>query len=216
MADASTYPTLELRFHSAEHYFPVTKEDMAVFRTVLYDYAPCYINTRQMTYKDVLYDVVLYAFHYAYNGAIGCGYPCFPYAPALGYHEKDIERVAVLLDTLTHEPKHVYFFAHGKGQGSWKPWKACEKNDAGDLVVYVARASHAAYPSRGTRLRIFGLANDACNARGKRLRAKIIGTMERFVAPPQYSITAWNRWMLPFYAKSIRESKPPGCCCSCQ
>jgi hypothetical protein len=84
---------------------------------------------------------------------------CIP----VGSHDADVEKLVVLVDPDSKQPKWVYFGAHGKGEGVWKRWNDCEF-EAGTqaLKVYVAPTSNAFYPHAGRYMRVFGFANDVC------------------------------------------------------
>lgn len=92
------------------------------------------------------YEVTTLSFYYRENLAIGPGSCFFPRAPALGYHPHDIEHVSIY--TYAGNPEWVFFSAHSRGQGMWLPWQECE-HSGNNLVVYVARNSHACYPRSG-------------------------------------------------------------------
>ena len=87
----------------------------------------------------------------------------------LGYHAHDVEGVYILFDPKTKKPRHVYYKAHGFGQGEWKPWEECDKTENGALIVYFAVNSHATYFRDGYFRRIFGFANDRTSRRGRRI-----------------------------------------------
>lgn len=110
------------------------------------------------------YTVMIYTMYYKKNLAIGLGHTLFPYARMLGYHDVDIEFVAIY-----QKPgiKKVYFSAHSK-EGRFLDWEDCEKEN-GELVVYIALNSHACYPKAGRYWRYGGFANDVCSSKGRRL-----------------------------------------------
>jgi hypothetical protein len=107
------------------------------------------------------YKVSVYTFYYKRNLAIGLGHSLFPLAKLLGYHDVDIEFVAVYSKP---GDKRVYFSAHSQ-EGKWYTWDECEKEN-GELVVYVALNSHACYPHAKRYWRLCGLANDVTSKDG--------------------------------------------------
>lgn len=166
-----------------------------------------YITTGKELRGDIMYSVVTYSFYFRNNYAIGCGWRLFPKSGLLGYHEHDVEFISVYY--FENVPVRVFFSAHGRGQGSWVEWEDCEFVDD-QLVVYVARNSHAMYPHTGRYWRVFGFANDVCSSRGKELRVYsftssfdcCFGNGVSLCAklrpsPPGTSITPWQRFFLP-------------------
>jgi hypothetical protein len=111
--------------------------------------------------------VITISFYYTENLAIGTGWSLFPRSPDLGYHKHDIEYISIYFKG--DQPSKVFFSAHSSKQGTWMNWNDCERSSDGNLVVYVARNSHANYPHAGTYWRAFGTANDVCSARGSSL-----------------------------------------------
>jgi hypothetical protein len=192
------YPDIVLCFHPSETYYPNGLEVMETS-------GHCEVAESFLTYNFIEYIYLEYEFVYEANSAIGCGYCCFPTSECLGYHEGDREHVIMLLDKGTFQVKHVFFKAHGKGQGVWLPWEECEKTYDGKLKVYVARGSHACYPHPQTYIRIFGLANDLCSDRGRYVTFRPNGSYESDYHPQITSITFCERFFLPFLLTSIRN-----------
>lgn len=178
-----------LRFHDWEDAFP----------TKYYVFRDTY------NYEDVNYNMIEVSFDYTHNTAIGCFWCCFPRSECLGYHLGDNESVFILTDFNNNEPKFVYFKAHGRGQGMWLPYNQCIKED-GNLVVYVARGSHAFYPYSNIWWRAFIFASDYTNDLGESLTYKIKdkndGNITKFV--PNKSITYCERCCLCCCMDSIR------------
>lgn len=83
----------------------------------------------------------------------------------VGRHAGDVERIVILRDYVTGRPALVYFGAHGRGQGVWVDWEACDVRH-GYLRVYVAAGSNGMYPRPGRYWRMFGFANDVCGGDG--------------------------------------------------
>lgn len=119
---------------------------------------PIYYCEKRVTYKSIEYKAVVLSLFYTVNP----GYCC-----KIGYHPVDIEHLVILIDPVTDKPEHVYFSAHGKGEGTWLPFEDCIKNANGLLVVYVSPSSNAMYPFPGTYWRLGGVANDVCSNNGK-------------------------------------------------
>lgn len=187
-------PSIVLKFHPAEIYFPGFINERILTKC----------HSSSFTYNDVVYIKKEYQFIYDENGAIGCFYQCCPRSGCLGYHKDDDERLIILTDA-ENVKKHVYFNAHGRGQGMWLPYDDCLKNEDGDLVVYVARASHAFYPRPETYVRIFGFANDLCEDGGKTIEIEILGEFDTPINPPQTSITPTERFFLPFIVNRLEN-----------
>lgn len=156
------------------------------------------------------YTIVTYSFYYRTNPAIGCVGRCFPDSAFWGYHPHDLEKITVLY--AAGEPRHVFFFAHGRGQGMWVPWSECLTTGDGALVVYVANNSHASYPRPGRYTRAAGLLNDECLDGGKILRPLFrraedkklspgggVRLTRAAVRPPAVSITPFERFFLCFF-----------------
>lgn len=161
------------------------------------------------------YQVTTVTFFYKENLAIGLGYCLFPRAPLLGYHPNDIEFISIY--SYAGEPNFVFFSAHSPGQGVWVPWSECETSN-GNLVVYVARGSHASYPHSGTYFRAFGLANDMCSSKGLSQILDVDHLIPSYdytspngirlykdlrPAPLPTSITPLQRFLLPFSSSTL-------------
>lgn len=181
----SLRPRVTLRFHPRESHFPVESDrDQKVVHC-----SRCEIPGFML--GDHRYTFVEYKFTYTANGAIGCGYCCLPRAECLGYHEGDVEKLIMLMDE-TNRISKVYFKAHGRGQGIWRDASQCEFDDHGNLVAYVARESHAFYPSPGIKWRAYGFANDLCSRRGPEYTAVPRDEHDDYYDPPRMSITKFR------------------------
>lgn len=167
---------LELNFHPKEIYFPSTD----TFQLVKNNYKIYYSYDKPYEYKNNIYNSISYHIYYIYNGAIGFGYWFFPHKRSLGFHEYDIERLKILFDRETDSPKYVFLSAH-RNEGRWISWDQCEKNNNGDLKIYIARASHANYHKPGNWYRIFFLANDQCSKKGKKIIPQLIQNNFQFI-----------------------------------
>eukprot|EP00210_Caulerpa_lentillifera_P009273 g8838.t1 len=153
---------IELRFHKEETEFPTWYEGESGSQQ-----HPCFVAVGQRQSEDgTEYHCESYQFYFEHNYGIGL-FRASPKAKSLGYHKHDVEGIVVLFEKETKEPKHVYFKAHGTGQGSWRRWEECEKTPEGSLVVYIAWGSHATYPTAKEVTRIFGLANDRVSSNGE-------------------------------------------------
>lgn len=189
------YPSVLLRFHPNEQYYPDIKHNQV----------SCTSYEGKFTYYGVSYNYLEYAFNYEANGAIGCFYCCFPKSKCLGYHEGDRERLIFLLDDTKSNILYVYFNAHSPGMGMWLPWDECEKTSSGHLIAYVAKSSHAFYPHAETYLRVFGFANDLCSTDGVAFYTHLVGTHTDFIIPKQHSITPCERFWLAFTKDKLRN-----------
>jgi len=147
-----------------------------------------------------------------------CGVP-------VGRHAADVERVVILSDRDTGRPEHVYFGAHGRGQGVWIRWDSCEFAGPGVLRVHVAAGSNAMYPRGGTYPRVLFLANDVCNGRGGSSDYLVgeladaaaqswsgtyqvapgINSPLHVPAPSETSVTPLQRLLLPLHSARFRK-----------
>lgn len=196
-------PTVVLHFHPDETVFPQEQNGTSC---VALEGEYRFLQTSDSLDTGQKSDLYELQFSYDENPAIGCGWRCCPTASCLGYHKGDIESIFFLVDD--EEVQWVYFKAHARGQGVWVAINDCEIDLQG-LHVYVARGSHAFYPEPKTYWRIFGLANDTCSVRGHELTI-CAGNLEpigptRYI-PAQHSITKWERIMLMFNNKRLKEA----------
>lgn len=106
--------------------------------------------------------VILYMVNYGYRI---CG------SSFGSYHTGDVEHVTVLEQD--GKIYRMYYGAHSGSQGNWVEGEDVETVD-GHPVVYVSRGSQASYPSAGSWLRIFGLANDLADGLGQQLHPEAI------------------------------------------
>lgn len=115
--------------------------------------------------KDGDYQVATVSTYFADNPAMALGWQVRPKDKKLGYHLHDIEFVSIYY--LDNKPVKVFFSQHsvGGGEGVWKNYQDCQLKD-GYLVVYAGRNSHANFPTAGTHVRVFGVANDITSADG--------------------------------------------------
>lgn len=60
---------------------------------------------------------------------------------SIGFHPADVEKIIILRNQITKEPMHVYYGAHGHGEGMWLPWSKTERYQ-NSLLVYVSPTSH--------------------------------------------------------------------------
>lgn len=168
----------ELLFHPSERYFPTDKHFQdQVIPKVYYSEQPELYSYKGEKYKSILYEI-----YYKTNGAIGFGNCIFPKSKFLGYHEIDIERIIILYDVLSDLPAFVYFSAH-RDEGKWLPYSACETTYEGLIKIYVAKYSHANYPSSGIWPRIYGLANDHCSSKGMKIVPDFIEAHKIYTVP---------------------------------
>lgn len=94
-----------------------------------------------------------YIILFAMNGPIGCC-ACF----GAGEHSGDIEHITIRLDIVTLEVLEVYFSAHSGGQ--WVSPSDLDYHYPSQIVVYVAKNSHALYSKPGMKPRLFFFGND--------------------------------------------------------
>jgi len=198
---------VQLRFHKKELCYgvnsPIDPTKMNVcFRTFRKPFA------FERTKKE--YDIETIYFYYTQNLAMGCwGTYIQPTSEFWGFHDHDVEKVSILYEPGTEDPQWVYFSAHSMVQGTWMAWEDCQKTPEGRLVIYVARSSHASYPTPGLRLRIFGFANDTCNSTGRHIDLDAIPAVDwksengvslssQPITPPQQSITFFRRFFATY------------------
>jgi hypothetical protein len=115
---------------------------------------PVYVHWRHVTAWGKEWRAMVLSLFFAENPG---------YAFGLGRHAADVERLFVLFDD-DGAPAHVYFGAHGRGQGVWREWKHCMFTFDGLLKVFVARGSNGFYPAPGVYRRVLGLLSDECRA----------------------------------------------------
>lgn len=104
-----------------------------------------------------------YIFLYGYNDSYkvcSCDYvnlcPCIK----VGEHIYDLEHITVRISKNTQKLLKVHFGAHQRKDGMWVNNSNLEMEDDTHPVVYVAKGSHALYPSTWCWPRIFCVAND--------------------------------------------------------
>ena len=118
---------------------------------------PIYYNQKRVEWQGVEYNALYLVLFFMVN----------PGYASIGYHPGDVEKIIILKDKDTNQPKYVYYGAHGHGEGVWVPWDKCEKQQD-SLIVYVSPTSHGMYPRRKKYMRVFGFANDKCDGKGER------------------------------------------------
>jgi hypothetical protein len=122
---------------------------------IYYTYTPPSLFS---TDKNARYGLLQYIFIYRVND----GYTCC--GNVLGYHQGDIEHISIYINQDKEQAfvEKVYFSAHGGCQGQWKNRDQLKFYKNERIFAYIARGSHAVYPTSGTQWRIFGVANDKC------------------------------------------------------
>jgi hypothetical protein len=110
----------------------------------------------------------------------------------------DVEFISIYY--LDNNPVKVYFSSHstGQGEGHWVDYDKAEKRN-GFLVIYIARNSHANYPTSGTHARIYGFANDETSSSGPNR------TFTWQEMTPSYD---WNNGHGIGISKGLREAPP--------
>lgn len=200
-------PNIVVVFHPNEEYFPNemdpnTRDWVCDFAAKLFSYK----SEHDPNDVEKQYIYLEYRFEYEANSAIGCGYCCFPQSEYLGYHKYDVQHVILLLDTETQDICHVFFKAHGLGQGTWLPWSLCEKTFDDLLIVHIARGSHAIYPHSGIYWRSMGFSNDLCSNVGRQVEIMANGEQyESEYIPQKTSITFCERFFLPCMGNRIQH-----------
>lgn len=149
----------EICFSKKQQYKPSRVSDFLEMPRTEASETPVYYHFKKVLYKDTTFIALYYSLFYQANP----GYIC-----KLGFHIADVERLIILCDFKTLEPMHVFFGAHGNGQGTWRAYKDCEKNQNGILRVYVSPQSHAFYPHAKCHWRLFGFANDVTCGDGEK------------------------------------------------
>ena len=117
-----------------------------------------YVIQNTMKYnEDTFYDTY-YIILFAYNGTI---------EPHLG----DEEYVMIRTDG-NNNPLGMYYSNHSGG--IWVPWWEVPKNKDGHPIVYIARESHAMFPSTGMFHRALGFGNDVVEPSDKPLQYNLV------------------------------------------
>lgn len=182
-----------VRFHPREPYFP----------TITGNRVECSRCEYEIVYQGETYNAKEYEFSYEANGAIACCWSLFPESTLFGYHLGDSEKLTILDDKMGRHC-YVFFKAHSTGEGMWLPYHECELNEHQELIVYIARGSHAFYPFSGIYWRIFGIANDLCE-NGREYKIVVTKTHEDHYNPPTSSITSLERFLIPLSLPCIRN-----------
>lgn len=128
---------------------------------------PIYYHWKELDYKGQIWDALFLVLFYQYNP----GYNVF--GKIVGFHAADVEKLVVLYSKETKQPTWVYFGAHGRGQGVWKEYTNCMFTKDGELIAFVAPASHGFYPQPKRYWRICFLANDVCDESGEQWRPSL-------------------------------------------
>jgi len=123
-------------------------------------------------YED--YIDIIYIFNYYYNNSYK-----FYGIYVGGEHQADIEYIRVRvkksiklnekIKSYPYDISEIYFSAHTIDQGRWVKSKNIDWYNNipnGRPIIYVAKGSHANYPSPGIWHRIFGFANDRTKKKG--------------------------------------------------
>lgn len=186
---------IELRLHPSEIFFPT-------------DNFPIYYKIEKDTYayNGNPYLRVTYQIYFAENGAIGLNGVDI-YNTNLGYHPKDIERIIILHNLNSKEPKYVFFSAHAQ-EGKWYPFSKCLFENR-RLVVYSSLNSHSLHPKAGVIWRVLGFANDYCSNYGYHINLTAIedNSINYFAQNEEVINTPFKRFLLPFYQSKIPEMK---------
>lgn len=119
---------------------------------------PLYVRTNECVLNGIAYIRLMYMIFYAVNDkytlvndTINLG----------GFHYGDWEFVSIFINKDTQLPEKVYLSEHSWDLGQLLNYADLQK--VGDQIqVWVAKGSHANYPSSGLWTRIFGFPNDHC------------------------------------------------------
>lgn len=147
---------IEFRFHKKQVYeiSPVSEYLKTLYTETSKN--PIYYQWKNVKFRNAPYLALYYSVFYSVNP----GYKVLPFMKPFGYHDADVERIVILYDEITKEPKWVYFGSHGNGHGCWRKWDECEKTEDNLLCLYVSYKSHGFYPNAGKWIRAFGFIND--------------------------------------------------------
>ncbi|MDX6698559.1 MAG: Vacuolar protein sorting-associated protein 62 [Solirubrobacteraceae bacterium] len=105
-----------------------------------------------VAYVDVIYTVML-----AWNGSISL-------LAGQAEHPNDVETTVVRLAAADLDHPVRYMFQQHGGYAWYEP--GAVELDGERVVVYLARESHECYPHAGRSVRIYGVADDLCDADG--------------------------------------------------
>jgi hypothetical protein len=195
---------LKLVFHPDETCFPTR----------------CFRTRADRVYLPVdktWYVAETYQFVYSENPAIGlCG--AFPRSACLGYHYKDVERITYFYAENGTKLVRVALSAHNNEHSILSVSE--DSNEQDPITAYVAKGSHAFYPTPGIHWRIMGFANDVCcSTEEKEEKMQIVteADVEELregaepVEVPEFGfavdpailtvdrvLTGWQRFWLPF------------------
>ncbi len=132
-----------------------------------YDPSTCFVHYCYTApqYSPSGLTLLQYFLEYRVNDAFKC---CGCCPCEVGFHQGDLEHISIYIDEKDEKIgpiiDRVYFSAHSNAQGQWKKRPEIEYYDEKQqrIVAYIARGSHAFYPTGGTQWRVFGVANDIC------------------------------------------------------
>lgn len=135
-----------LYFDSQEQYYPCRIQDVDltnIFTTISDD-------THLYYWHDEAEKYITYVVFYQQDGGIH----------GIGTHKYDIEFVRVFYDE-NCQPTRYYLSEHGRDQGLYIAHDKVKKDKVtGRAVFYIAKKTHANYPSAGIWVRGFCFAND--------------------------------------------------------
>lgn len=186
-------PKVTIRFHPAEPYLPEIVDNKI----------KCSYAFSEYEFRGKKYPLLEYRFDYTANGAIGFGWCCFPKLGCLGYHDKDRERLIMLLSDDMKEVEWVCFHRHSE-ECEWRRWEDTIHSSHGMLIVYAARAAHGFYPDEGVWTRIGCCANDLCSSEGLSYEVGPTEVHDDPISPSPHDITFWERLCVCFYLGRIR------------
>lgn len=108
---------------------------------------PFYVNY----YYENNYIFINYMFFYGYNAVT----TVLGGLIATGEHFSDIEHITVKVNTATQKIVDVYYGAHSGGE-----LVSDFPSENGHPIVYIAKGTHASYPTEGLRIRYYGFGSD--------------------------------------------------------
>ena len=216
---------LQVCFCKGEHFKPMAVSRYLNVPMSESSNTPVYYHFKIVTYQGIQYLGLYYVFFFSTNPGYKCCCCCF-----MGRHSADVERMVILIDLVDLTPQHVFYGAHGNGQGTWVPYGKCEKDNDGRLRVYVSPTSHGLYPHPQHNFRACCFANDPTlyagfawtPQRGDFVRswtqswsntsaiyqvAPGINNPKNVSDPETKSIKAWQRFfiMFPCVSKKLQE-----------
>jgi len=148
------------------------------------DRVPIYCSKKETdTYIDLYYHV-LYNYQSPYRLSI-----CNTHLNLGGEHQSDIETIKYRISKENDEIQYISYYEHGNEvEYTFDNVHMINLQ----IVVYIAKYSHASYPKPGKYTRIFGLANDYCANLTEGIKWKPTHIVDMNSVPDNYFIK-WFR-----------------------